>query len=84
MIKHIQKKRGVRLLSFHVLRPSHCPLYETDNAEAHAEYKIYSRAIFQVKVRVCAHIYADSVLHKHEEDNLYPVGHLPLLSPAYN
>ena len=32
-LRGIQKKRGVRLLSFHVLRPSHCLSLSNNNAK---------------------------------------------------
>ena len=47
--------------------------------EAHAEYK-YSPCHI-VKVRVCAYAYTQMLyLNRHKRDNLYPVGHLSLLS----
>ena len=47
--------------------------------EAHAEYK-YSPCHI-VKVRVCAYAYTQKTYHNwHKRDNLYPVGHLSLLS----
>ena len=49
--------------------------------EAHAEYKIYSRATI-VKVRACAYAYTQKTYHnRHKRDNLISRGHLPLLCP---
>ena len=48
--------------------------------EAHAEYK--HSPCYIVKVRVCAYVYTQKTYqNRHKRDNLYPVGHLPLLSP---
>ena len=50
--------------------------------EAHAEYKHSPCHI--VKVRVCAHVYTQMTYqNRHKRDNLYPVGHLSLLSPEH-
>ena len=47
--------------------------------EAHAEYK--HSPCYIVKVRVCAYAYTQMAYqNRHMRDNLYPVGHLPLLS----
>ena len=47
--------------------------------EAHAEYKY--PPCYIVKVRVCAYAYMQMAYqNRHKRDNLYPVGHLSLLS----
>ena len=52
----------------------------TDNAKPTPNINILSCYI--VKVRACVPcIYAKDVPNRHKMDNLYPVGHLPLLSP---
>ena len=53
----------------------------TDNAEAHAEYKSTFTPIFLWYTRAYMWQCAKCVPHRHKRDILYPVGHLPLLSP---
>lgn len=48
--KRHNKKRGVRLLPFHVLRPSHCLSLSNNNAEAHADIKQYQHAMVGIKL----------------------------------
>ena len=61
------------------------PIVLDRQREAHAEYKIYSRAISLVKVRVCAYIYTQMTYQIGTRGiTLYPVGHLSLLSPEHN
>ena len=55
--------------------------FRTDNAKPTPNINIL-RAIFLVKVRVCAYVYTQKTYqNRHKRDNLYPVGHLSLLSP---
>ena len=59
----------------------------TDNAKPTPNINILSCHI--VKVRVCAYAYTQYTqkmyhTNRHKEDNLYPVGHLSLLSPDYS
>ncbi len=52
--------------------------------EAHAEYKIYSRAT-TIKARACAYAYTQKTYqYRHKRDNLHPVGHLSLLCSYWN
>ena len=66
-----KKKRGFRLLSFHALRLSHCPIFRNDNAKPTLICYIY--------------LYHNMEMHKntppHRYDYNIPVGHLTLLSP---
>ena len=56
----------------------------TDNAKPTPNINILSCYII-VKVRVCVlNLYAKGIPNRHKRDNLYPVGHLPLLSPEHN
>ena len=45
------KKRGFRLLSFHVLRLSHCLAYKNDNAKPTPNINILSCYIVKVRER---------------------------------
>ena len=75
------KKRETCFCQFHNLRLSHCLISSNRQREAHAEYK-HSPCYFLVKVRVCAYAYTQKAYqNRHKRDNLYPVGHLSLLSP---
>ena len=56
--------------------------YRTDNAKPTPNINILRATI--VKVRVCAYVYTQTMYQNgHKRDNLYPVGHLSLLSPEY-
>ena len=56
----------------------------TDNAKPTPNINILSCYII-VKVRACVlNLYAKGIPNRHKRDNLYPVGHLPLLSPDYS
>ena len=60
------------------------PIILKRQREAHAEYK-NSPCYFLVKVRVCAYTHTQMAYqNRHKKDNLYPVGHLSLLSPETN
>ena len=60
------------------------PISLEQQREAHAEYK-HSLCYFLVKVRAYAYVYTQKMYHnKHKRDNLYPVGHLSLLSSETN
>ena len=54
--------------------------FRTDNAKPPPNINILRATI--VKVRVCAYVYTQKTYqNRHKRDNLYPVGHLSLLSP---
>ena len=70
-IKNGTKKRGTRLLSFHVLRSSHYPDVGTDNA------KPTSNISYNDDYIICAKSVPNQRRHNH--GYLHPIGHLSLL-----